>query len=82
MKYIYCSAEFPRSRSKIRAVPAGDKHFRQNTLTGALVDEAVFTEGLDEVLAGAKSALGKVGRFTALSSAGPSYFGDLVFDRV
>lgn len=82
MNYIFTEAVFPRSRSKIRAIPAGEKHFRQNTLTGAFVDEAVTTEGLDEVLAGAKSALGRVGRFTAISSAGPSYFADLVFDRV
>lgn len=82
MKYIYCQADFPRSRSKIRAVPAGEKHFKQNTLTGAFIDEAVVTEGLDEVLAGAKPALGKIGRFTAISSAGPSYFGELCFDRI
>lgn len=82
MQYIYCSATFSRSRSEILAVPAGAKHYRQRTLTGAFVDEAVFTEEMDEVLAAAKPALGKVGKFTAISSAGPSYFADLVFDRV
>lgn len=82
MVYTYCNASFPRSRSEILAVPAGAKHYRQRTLTGSFVDEAVFTEEMDEVLAAAKPALGKVGKFTAISSAGPSYFADLVFDRV
>lgn len=82
MHYTYCAGEFPRSRSQVLARPAGAKHFRQRTLTGVMLDEAAFTEGMDEVLAGAKHALGKVGRFTALSSASPSYFGELVFDRV
>ena len=82
MVYTYCNTHFPHSRSHIRAVPAGAKHFRQNTLSGVMVDEAVFTEEMDEVLAAAKPALGKIGRFTALSSAGPSYFENLVFDKI
>ncbi len=82
MHYTFCAGDFPRSRSQVLARPAGSKHFRQRTLTGVMIDEAVFTEGLDEVLAGAKHALGKIGKFTAISSAGPGYFADLVFDRV
>ena len=78
----YCNALFPRSRSSILAVPAGSKHYRQRTLTGAWVDEAAFTEEMDEVMAAAKPALGKIGRFTAISSASPSYFKQLVFDEV
>ena len=81
-KYTYCSGLFPRSRSEILAVPAGAKHYRQRTLTGAWVDEAAFTEEMSEVMAAAKPALGKTGRFTAISSATPSYFADLVFDKV
>lgn len=81
-KYTYCSGIFTRSRSEIIAVPAGAKHYRQRTLTGAWVDEAAFTEEMDEVMAAAKPALGKHGRFTAISSASPSYFKQLVFDEV
>lgn len=82
LRYTYCSGIFPRSRSEIIAVPAGAKHYRQRTLTGAWVDEAAFTEDMDEVMAAAKPALGKTGRFTAISSASPSYFKQLVFDEV
>lgn len=82
MHYTFCNAEFPRSRSTILAVAAGAKHFRQRTLSGAMIDEAAFCEELDEVLAAAKPALGKIGRFTALSSATPSIFGSLVHDLV
>lgn len=82
MDYTFCTGTFARSRSEVLARPAGAKHFRQRTLTGVMLDEAVFTEGMDEVLAGAKHALGKIGKFTAISSAGPGYFAELVFDRV
>lgn len=81
MHYTYCHAEFPRSRSQILAVAAGAKHFRQRTLTGVMVDEAAYTEGLDQVVEASKPALGRNGRLTALSSATPSTFGNLVFDR-
>jgi len=82
MSYTYCEGSFQRSRSTLLARPAGAKHFRQRTLSGVFLDEAAFTEGMDEVLAGAKHALGQIGKFTALSSAAPSYFKQLVFDEV
>jgi hypothetical protein len=81
MKYTYCNAFFPRSRSTIIAVPEGAKHYRQKTLTGAMVDEAGFTGELRECVAAAKPALGDYGRFTLVSSANPGEFQRLVFDN-
>ncbi len=81
MEKTYCLGIFPKSRSKIHAVPAGSKHYRQRTLTGAFIDEGAFTEGLDEVIAASASALGKIGKMNIVSSASPSYFCELVFDR-
>lgn len=72
---------FPRSRSEIIAVAAGSKHFRQRTLTGLFVDEGAFDPELDQVFGAAKSALGKVGKFTCISSSSPGPFSDMVFDR-
>lgn len=72
---------FPRSRSEIIAVAQGSKHFRQRTLSGVFCDEAAYGENLIEVFGAAKSALGKVGKFTAVSSATPSEFQALVFDQ-
>lgn len=82
IKQTYCNLSFPRSRSEIRGVPAGAHHVRGFTATGVFEDEMGFTEQCDEVLAAIKPALGKSGRFTGVSSATPSYFCELVFDRV
>jgi len=80
LKYTYCHAYFPRSRSTIIAVPEGARHFRQKTLTGVLIDEAAFTEGLQDSVAAAKPALGENGRLTLVSSANPGDFARLVQD--
>lgn len=72
---------FTRSRSQMIAVAQGSKHFRQRTLSGVFVDEASYSEDLMEVFGAAKSALGKVGKFTAVSSATPSEFASLVADE-
>lgn len=73
---------FPRSRSEIRAVAQGSKHYRQRTLSGVFCDEAAYTDELAEIFGAAKSALGKIGKFTAVSSATPSEFGQMVFDEI
>lgn len=72
---------FPRSRSEIRAVAAGSKHYRQRTLSGVFSDESAYTDDLDEIFAAAKSSLGKIGKFTAVSSAQPSAFARFVHDE-
>lgn len=59
---------------------AGSKHYRQRTLSGVFCDEAAYTDGFDEIFGAAKSSLGKIGKFTAVSSATPSSFGAMVAD--
>lgn len=82
MERTFCNIYFPRSRSEIKGIPQGADHVRGFTATGVFVDEASFVEGLGEVIAAAKPALGKTGRFTAISSAQPSEFKALVFDEI
>jgi hypothetical protein len=81
MKYTFCNAFFPRSRSTIIAVPEGSRHFRQKTLTGVFIDEGAFTDLLQESVAAAKPALGTFGRLNIVSSASPGDFHRLVFDQ-
>lgn len=81
LHYTYCNIALPRSRSEIRAVAAGSKHYRQRTLSGVFCDEGAYTEDLDEIFGAAKSALGRVGKFTSVSSAQPSIFSRMVFDQ-
>ncbi len=82
IKAVFCEIYFPRSRSRIRGIPAGAQHYRQYTLTGVMADEMAYTEEMDEVMGAARPALGKQGRFTGISSAQPSYFKQLVYDEV
>jgi len=80
IKYTYCQAYFPRSRSNITAVPEGSRHFRQKTLSGIFIDESAFTDELRDTVAAAKPALGVTGRLTMVSSASPGEFQALCFD--
>lgn len=82
IKRTHTIIEFPRSRSQIRAIPQGADHVRGFTATGIFVDEAAFLEDLDKTIAAARPALGKSGRFTAISSANPSVFKALVFNEM
>jgi hypothetical protein len=81
MHRTFCNAKFPRSRSEIRAVAAGSKHYRQRTLSGVFSDESSFTEDFAEIFGAAKSSLGRVGKFTAVSSAQPGDFALMVADK-
>ncbi len=68
------------NRSVIKGVPAGADQVRSLTLTGIFSDEMAFQEEAAPMLAAAIPTLGKNGRITCVSSAGPSYFAELISD--
>lgn len=76
----FCNLKFS-NRSQIIGVPEGSKHFRQYTITSLFLDEAAFIDEVSETLAAVKPALGEIGKFTAVSSASPGAFCNLVFDN-
>lgn len=75
-----CKLEFS-NRSIIRGIAQGADQFRSYTLSGLLIDEASFQEELPDMIKAAIPAVGQRGRITVVSSAAPSYFADMVFDR-
>lgn len=81
MKKTFCNIEFEKNRSRMKAVPQGSRHFRQYTPSSLFLDEATYIEELLETIEAVQPALRRGGRLTAISSAGPSEFSDLVFDR-
>lgn len=81
IKYTFCNLHLTKNRSQIICVPAGADHFRQYTVTGLFLDEMAFIDESDKTLAAVKPALGKIGKFTGVSSASPSTFKSLVFDE-
>lgn len=80
-KKTYCHMRFQRNRSHLWAIPQGPDHARQYTCTGYLSDETAFQEGVDGLLAAVLKTLGERGRMTMVSSAAPSYFELLTFDK-
>jgi hypothetical protein len=77
----FCNFRLKKTRSRIMAVPQGADHARQFTCSGYFSDEVVYQEEVDKVLAAIAPTLGEKGRFTGVSSAGPSYFQMLCFDK-
>lgn len=66
--------------SVMHGVPSGPDHARQYTLSGYFSDELVYQERVEDLLGAIKPILKNGGRFTGVSSCGPSYFEDMVFD--
>lgn len=79
---VFCKLTFTRNGSVIRGVPSGADHARQYTSSGYFSDEMVYQNDVDKVLASVGPTLTGGGRFTGVSSAGPSYFAQMVFDEV
>jgi hypothetical protein len=77
----FCHMKFKRNRSHLWAIPQGADHVRQYTATGYLIDEMAFQEEMEKVLAAAAPGLGPNGWIAGVSSAAPSYFQLLVFDK-
>jgi len=77
----FCRIEFPRNNSRFFGIPSGAHHVRQFQPSSYFLDEAVYVDDVHGVVTALRPALKKGGRFTVVSSAGPSYFGNMVLDR-
>ncbi len=80
-KKTFCHMKFSRNRSALWAIPEGAEHLRSYTATGLMSDETVYQDDVEKMLAAAGPSLGKTGRMTMLSSAGPSAFELIAFDK-
>jgi hypothetical protein len=78
----FCHVRFKRNRSHLYAIPEGPEHLRQFTATGLFSDEVVYQSDVEKVMAAVGPALGLTGRFTGVSSVGPSAFSEYVHDRM
>lgn len=82
MKKTYCNIVFEQNKSRMKGVPQGHRHYRQYTPSSLFLDEVTYIEELHETVKAVQPALRRGGRLTGISSAGPSEFADLVFDRI
>jgi hypothetical protein len=67
--------------SEILGFAQGGDQIRQYHPTGLFADEAAFQTAAEDSFGAAKPALQNGGRYTAVSSANPSYFMLLCKDR-
>lgn len=81
-KRTYCQLKFIKIRSRLWAIPEGAEHLRSYTGTGLLSDETVYQDDVQKMITAAGPALGTRGRLTMISSAGPSAFEGVSFDRL
>lgn len=81
-KKTFCEMKFIRNRSILWAIPEGSEHLRQYTASGLLNDESVYQDDVEKMLTAAIPSLGKRGRLTMISSAGPSCFEQICFDKL
>jgi len=73
--------EFPTQMSLIRAIPEGAENMRGKTIRRQRFEEARSQPNLEATCQGVLPALQKVGQAVFVSSAGPGYYEQLVFDK-
>jgi hypothetical protein len=88
-EYAYCHLRFHRPGesgslpySEIWGIPQGGDVIRQHPGSGLFIDGAAFQPDLEAALGVAQPMLKGGGRLDIVSSAEPSYFEELVEDRV
>lgn len=80
--YKFCNLIFPETNSQIQGFPQGADQLRQFTFSGILGDEMAFWENAQAMYASSMPTLEGGGRFTGISSPGPGFFKNLVFDNL
>lgn len=81
-EYTYGKLKFPELNSTIQGFPQGSDQLRQFTLSGILGDEMAFWDDAQLMYSASFPTLEGGGRFTAISSPGPGFFKQLVFDEL
>jgi hypothetical protein len=83
-KHVYTENRlaFPEIDSKIEGFPSGSDQLRQFTFSGMFFDEMAFWKNAREAYSAAFPTTEGGGRITAVSSAGPGFFQQIVFDQI
>src|SRR5262252_5505245 len=81
VEYSIGFLRFPNG-SEIVALGEGEEQARQHTFTSVLADEVAFWDHAFETWVALRPTIEGGGRLTAVSSAGPGFFKDLVHDQL
>ena len=82
MRHTATRLSFYEHDSEIRAIPQGADQVRSYVYSGLLVDEAAFQDQFQEAYAAMLPTIEGGGRLTLVSSANPSFYEDLIKDKV
>jgi hypothetical protein len=82
LEFVYCEVRNVDFGSRIVALPEGADQARSYTFSRLLCDEMAFWDNAQATYSAAIPTLGAHGCLTAISSAAPSFFHDIVFDCV
>ena len=77
----YCSITFESLNSSIKGIPEGGDQIRSRVPSGLFSDESAFQPEFEDAVTAMKPCITGGGRFTAVSSAEPSFFQELVEDK-
>lgn len=81
-KKTYCHLEFPEINSKIQSFPSGSDQLRMHGFSGLLFDEMAFWDNAPAAYSSAFPTIEAGGRMTAVSSPAPSFFKNVVYDKI
>jgi len=82
LEFVYCEIRNKDFSSRVMALPEGADQARSYTFSRLLCDEIAFWDKAQATYSAAIPTLGAHGCLTAISSAAPSFFHDIVFDSV
>jgi len=82
LEYSIGLLKFPENGSEIVALGEGEEQARQYSFSSVLADELSFWEKSYETWVALRPTTEGGGRITAISSAGPGFFRDLVHDQL
>lgn len=81
-EYKYTQIRFPEIESVIKGFPMGEDQARQYTFSRAFIDEAAFQSECRGTFVGLKPTLEGGGKVCLVSTRYPSFFQELVEDRL
>jgi hypothetical protein len=82
MDYKFCTMVFPELNSRIQGFPQGADQTRQYTFSRIFLDEMAFLEEAQKLFSASIPTLEGGGQFVGVSSPGPGFFKQIVYDQV
>lgn len=81
-EYKFNHLYFPEMESTLQGFPSGSDQLRQFTFSGLMFDEMAFWDKAEDAYSAAYPTIEGGGKMTLISSPGPGFFKNIVFDAL